>query len=721
MNISELLSKTTRSIERKDIEEILEDVLTSKDLSMSKLGSIITKGKTKVTKVNNLDVKRLLYVIVPYSIIKYDIKHAMELAGIDNEEMFMIKVVREATSDPEAIKKFKTNIYEGLDGKHGVYYKGKGDKEYAILSSRELYPNVDKFKDEGKYNHEFIINASGADYMQVMIQLVESFLADGNPFNMVVRLPHDMKDGYPDPIRLYCTDKNLQATIDEIERMTYVLKDRLQSPDWRICASVDGLYGYTQVDVDNHNITPMDSIFDVMTKTIDQFLTDYDMNHGNTQITEYNWKIRVTRLLKMKAMDSDAYEALLDNMMKYIEELNLDLNDVFKVANTSELDKNIKELDAMINSIDNMAANLTQEAEMPQYVEEMPEHEVELEEDLPPVGPIDEFTSSEEMPNVNVAPTEEPTASEGMPNTNVAPEEETKTEEMPNINVGIVGPGRLHYSELAKVLENVRIQGTAREEVNTENGVIENPELVSKALDVLEQAREIAQKEKQEGKGFVEVWEETQQERNRLEETQAYVPITEEQINEAESKTGSVPVLPDVEPVSSDLLKQIEDEANDEDEVSLNTGSYAAIPVEVTGFDNDEVKSIVDAPQAGETNSMAETAVALDEYKDILTAREALTDVINTKGETVSLIDYLKNEAVSTKIPLDSTVVLNDGNEISGQEFIKTYVIPVVLSSSTEQIFTVDQVINNYSTEIRKPEAKKKGFLARLFGGKKNK
>ena len=718
MNISELFSKATRRFERADVEDILETAYTASDLSMQKLSSIITKGTTKVTKVNNTDVKRLLYVIVPYSIIKYDIKHAMELAGIDNEELFMIKVVREATSEPEKIQKFKDGIFG--DGKHGVYYQGKGDKQYAILNSSELFPNSDRFKDQGTYNHEFIVNLSGADYMLGAIQLYESFCKDGIPFNMVIRLPQDMKDGYPDPIRLYATDKNLQATIDELERMTYVLKNRLQSPDWRICASIDGLYGYTQIDVNNQSKTPMDEIFETITKVVDQYLTDYDFNHGATEKIEYNWKIRTVKLLRMKAMDSDAYEELIDDIMKHIEELGLDLNDIYKAPSANGLDKNIKELDAMLSTIDKMAE------EMPVVNKEvMPEHEVEVEDELPPVGPIDEYVDD----NVQSI------AFHGPQTGSV-----THGEEVEPKKVELVSSVNLSYSDLANVLNNVRLQAEAREEKNTENGVIQNPELVSKALDVLEQAREIAQQEEQpveeqpveepiteevkeepKGDGFVEVWEEAQKEKDKLEETQAYVPLTEEQINDTEPKVVTPPVMPDVEPVSSDLLKTIEEEANDEDEiVSTNTGSYSAIPVEVTGFDNDEVKSIVDAPQAGQTNSMEETSVALNEYQGVLTVKEALMDVINSNGETVSLIDYLKNENVSTKIPFDSTVVLNDGSELSGVDFIRTYVIPVVTANTTEQIFTVDQVINNYSTDIRvnAPE-KKQGFFARLFGGKK--
>ena len=104
MDSNELLIKATRSFTKADLESILEDLYTSKDLNLTKLGSVITKGRTKVTHTNVKDAKRLLYTIIPYSIIKYDIKHAMELAGIDNEEMFKIKVLRENTCDQKNIE-----------------------------------------------------------------------------------------------------------------------------------------------------------------------------------------------------------------------------------------------------------------------------------------------------------------------------------------------------------------------------------------------------------------------------------------------------------------------------------------------------------------------------------------------------------------------------------------------------------------------------------------
>ena len=47
MDSNELLIKATRSFTKADLESILEDLYTSKDLNLTKLGSVITKGRTK--------------------------------------------------------------------------------------------------------------------------------------------------------------------------------------------------------------------------------------------------------------------------------------------------------------------------------------------------------------------------------------------------------------------------------------------------------------------------------------------------------------------------------------------------------------------------------------------------------------------------------------------------------------------------------------------------
>lgn len=678
MDSNELLVKATRKFVKEDLESILEDLYTSKDLSMSKLSSIITKGKTKVTKVNITDAKKVLETIVPYSIIKYDIQHAMELAGIDNEEIFKARVLRDKTCDPKDIKNYKNGIYEGINGKPGVFYKGKGNKTYAILSSTELYPNNDKFKDDGNSNHQFVINATGNDYMEVVSQLIESFLNDGIPFNIVVRLPKDMKDGYPDPIRLYCTDKNLQATLDEVERMTYVLKDKLEAPDWRITASINGLYGYTQIDVKNGNKTPMDRIFDTVTKVIDQDLTEYDKLNNNPVVSEYTWPIRVTKLLRMKALDNDRYEQFLNNCMNYISELGIDLNDVYKVQTVKNIDQDIRDMDVMLSAIDGLlyqGPKVETKAEIQEEVQEDKTIDSALYDQLQ--GTLDKARETGIVDNMPVVP-------------GVMPEKEVEPPyELPP--VGPIVDEKASYEQLANVLSQVRDKVQTNEYVvddhnwsNITNAPVDEP--------------------------IPTVQEEVKEEHDKLEETQAYTPITDEMVlGNNEPKKNTPPVLPDD-------VKEVDPDSVDEDEfVSLDTGSYKAIPVEVTGFDNDEVKSIVNAAPAGQAMSMQDAVVALNEYEGLITANEAVQNVVNSNGESVSLIDYLKYEEVSKKVPFDSVVVLNDGSEITGKDFIKNYVIPVVKQNTQDNIVSVDQIVNNYSTQLRTAEPVKKGFFARLF------
>jgi hypothetical protein len=637
----------------------------------------------------------------------------MELAGINNEETFNRKVVREQTSDPKSIEAFKNGIYKGINGKPGVYYKGKGDMKYAVLSSGELYPNSERFKDEGKFKHQFIINSTGKDYMEIVIQYIESCFSDGIPFYVVVRLPEDMKNGYPDPIRVYCTDKSLQATIDELERMTYVCKDKLEEPDWRIAASINGLYGYTQMDVNNGGKTPMNTIFDTITKVVDQELTEYDALKGNTAVSNYDWKTRVVKLLKMKAMDNDRYEQILDDVMKYLSELNIDLDNIFEVPTVNNLDQDIQDMDKMLTAIDSLV----------ETKEEVKEEAVEPVVEQTPV--VDEAKVSYQLlADALVRAREVAKIKEEQ-------EAETKAVEEPTEEVKA---DAISFSQLDDLLTSARAQAKempVAEEVmpikeveppfelppvGPVADVMEpQPELFNKLNEALTNAR--SYEENVDDHDWSNITnapvDEEIEEPDRMEVTQAYTPITDEMVlGSDEPKKNTPPVLPDD-------VKEVDPSEMEDEFVSLDTGSYAALPVEVTGFDNDEVKSIVNAPQAGQAVNMHDAVVALNEYDGMISTNEALQNVVNSKGENVSLIDYLTFEGVSSKVPFESTVVLNDGSEITGKEFIQKYVIPVVKQNTTDKIFTVDQIVNNYSTEVRYAAPEKKGFFAKLFGKKK--
>jgi hypothetical protein len=405
----------------------------------------------------------------------------------------------------------------------------------------------------------------------------------------------------------------LQATLDEVERMTYVLKDKLEAPDWRITAPINGLYGYTQIDVKNGNKTPMDRIFDTVTKVIDQDLTEYDKLNNNPVVSEYTWPIRVTKLLRMKALDNDRYEQFLNNCMNYISELGIDLNDVYKVQTVKNLDQDIRDMDVMLGAIDGLlyqGPKVETKAEIQEEFQEDKTIDSALYDQLQ--GTLDKARETGIVDNMPVVP-------------GVMPEKEVEPPyELPP--VGPIVDEKASYEQLANVLSQVRDKVQANEYVvddhdwsNITNTTVDEP--------------------------IPTVQEEVQEEHNKLEETQAYTPITDEMVlGYNEPKKNTPPVLPDD-------VKEVDPDSVDEDEfVSLDTGSYKAIPVEVTGFDNDEVKSIVNAAPAGQAMSMQDAVVALNEYEGLITANEAVQNVVNSNGESVSLIDYLKFEEVSKKV-----------------------------------------------------------------------
>lgn len=85
--------------------------------------------------------------------------------------------------------------------------------------------------------------------------------------------------------------------------------------------------------------------------------------------------------------------------------------------------------------------------------------------------------------------------------------------------------------------------------------------------------------------------------------------------------------------------------------------------------------------------------------------------MIGINGETTTLLDYLDEENVLAKIPKGEKITLAEGITMSGEEFIKTKLIPYALEVGNTNI---DVIMDSYGAKIGVPE-EKVGFFKKLF------
>lgn len=105
----------------------------------------------------------------------------------------------------------------------------------------------------------------------------------------------------------------------------------------------------------------------------------------------------------------------------------------------------------------------------------------------------------------------------------------------------------------------------------------------------------------------------------------------------------------------------------------------------------------------------------IEKYADI-SADSRFFDVVLglPTGETVTVLDYLEENNVIERIPLDSEVITADGEKLTGAEFVR-----MIFPDYVNRYSSLDEIIETFTTKITpKVEAKKKKSLFGLFGKK---
>ena len=676
MNYKEILNDYPKKFDINEVYNILDSLRKSKNLGADTLKEVLTNDLSKVKSPDHKAIRRLFDYIIPTTIAEKDIKHAIEVYGEDiTPEEFKSKVLDESTNDVDSIAKYKNGLMNGTGEIFGLYDVRPDGKRIIHLASNELFPHNPEMQEIGEFEHEIDVNASADNYAEVITQLFQSFVNDNLPFYMVVNLPNDLKYGICDPIRIFSSTKNLPNVIYEVNRMTNVVGDKLIAPSM-MTENINNMYGYTSL-VDKTRKSPMVMILDVIEKEIYQTIRDFNEYHPNEiEENEETWKSIVVELNYISDNYPEIYNQMVNNMMNYIEELGLNLDNLYVLPKITEDIKTIEEEKAK-----------EELANKPISEEELNKN-IEMINSL--IGKIDdEVDVLEQQPTEEVKTEEKNEQSFALPEEIVTtPVEETPVEP---IVEPIVTP---EVTTLAPVIEQPFVNAF-------ETKVEEAP--VEPITTPIEEVPYIP---------IESIVSPVVEETPKVEE----VVTPEEPVVEQIMQTTEENISNDVANIVAD--NQVVDEALDEEPVSFNTGAYSTVPVEVQSLDSNEIKSVIEEPQQGAVLSMQQTAEALGEYSQVLTAEEALEPIINANGENSTIIEVMKNDNVISKIPYDSVVTTSDSTTMTGIEFIKNVVIPAYRLGTPQAPYTIEKIIDRYSKNIQSKEEaenKKEGFFTKLF------
>lgn len=187
---------------------------------------------------------------------------------------------------------------------------------------------------------------------------------------------------------------------------------------------------------------------------------------------------------------------------------------------------------------------------------------------------------------------------------------------------------------------------------------------------------------------------------------------------------GEAPIQPVDEPAPTPVVEVVGnpveptlDVADEEqDEKVFNTGAYPVTDIQTKPLDDitpSEAESIANAPQRGETQSAPEMAETLGIFKDVISVEDALTDITNEEGETVTIIDYLKKH--NAEELLNKIVNSDVQDNMPGKDFLSVVIVPML-----KEGYQYNDIITMHSEGMEDiAPAKKEGFFSKLFKSKK--
>ena len=694
MNSQEIFNNLRVVVDHDYIIDMIEEIKAASNNSEEELSSLLNKDKSQVEELNKVDALHFFEGILPISVINNDIEFAYSLI---KDTSISLEEFKEAiaNNNEDVIFKFKEGLKELIIKDNSI-----------VVDSNQIYLDVEELKDDKSKIHEIVINASAKNYSSILADLYTRIIEDKVPFKMDVRLPIDLKKGYMDPIKISVSSLYFDRMLSIVSDITYDHKDEILPPSCIVESIEGGLYGYAPYDVEK-DVRPINIVLDVINKTIDETIKDFVDTHPNVlRVVNNKWKNKMDNLDVIRTDYPDIFENMINNILTYLEQYDIDLTNLYTIPRltlySSDLDllnnfvstlpNEVENIEQPVNEVDNNITQETPTEEPTHSINDLITNEVAIDSTIPEAW-IDPSHPQEDV-NWETQPVEEETV-EPIPQEIV--DEMVKEDEKVNqantfdVNYPVFGEAPIKPVDEPAPTPVVEVVG--------------NP--VEPTLDTAtEEVEPIPQ----------EIVNEMVKQDEQMDQTQILnvnYPVFGEAPVEPIDEPAPTPV---VEVVGNPVEPTLDVADEEQDEKVFNTGAYPVTDIQTKPLDDitpSEAESIANAPQRGETQSAPEMAETLGIFKDVISVEDALTDITNEEGETVTIIDYLKKH--NAEELLNKIVNSDVQDNMPGKDFLSVVIIPML-----KEGYQYNDIITMHSEGMEDiAPAKKEGFFSKLFKSKK--
>ena len=752
MSFTELLDSERYSFGSSNIQDILNAIINSNELTSNNLKNVISQNRID-KDIDDKKIERQLINYLATMIINNDKTNAADIARITDEELLPSLLSKSSFNENEktAINNYKYFL-RGL-----VKYTTKSGRTYVEMDSNRLIPNKELIKDEDKLEHEIVIDVKPEGYVATVKELVDKLIEKGVSFNIVLRAPQELHYGFNDTIVLYTSTNRLNDTADVVNEVTKNNKASINNPNNILYFTKNILFGYTPlIEIKGQDgktervVGSVEYLLDKVEETIN--------NHSSVIGTDWTYR---SMLLKKLKRDSKSFNLLVESINRNCLYSDFDISDMFNITREKiEYDE-----------------DKDKEAEMKWYVEEQPYHKTYRikKNRLPMIGKIatgaiggalgiyglvkgnhyaltaggvvlggalissgkdlfDAIKSKKYLKSFEVKKdldtgyeelkidkkTNDQDVVHLSDDAHKIPEE-NKDDEVVKLfddkEKEDGEPVKIEFGNQSNEEEKPIVDLFNQESIEPKETIMTTiPEEINNSLDKTEildtsEILKAMEEEKTQEQAIPEEIVQPQEEFNNKEMPKLFEDEEKETVEPVKVDFGDEPK--EEKPIVN-LFKQeqVEPEENvqpqeevvgeDDDEPTLsNTGSYS-IPSEV------QITKIGDEPVVHKEDYILDPEYEVYSNDDMAYVNHGIFErggfdslqsvITNDKGETTQLIKYLKGQ--HTESLFGKEVLLKDGTTISGEKYILTIVIPLFKANTVDNIYTLERVNNEQTDEI---------------------
>ena len=225
-------------------------------------------------------------------------------------------------SEPEEQKRIIADVSKIL--KNSLYSR----PNTLTISSKVILDNPQR--DEA--SHLLVINTDSSSIISIVNSLYEQFSKLDIPFEIEIPKTNEMNSGTTEPIKLHVTTMDLESTINVINKLDKVYKDKIKKPNM-FAANVQNTFGYDSL-IDINGTRASDVLGSAIVKAIDATLVDLgkDKKIDDSSIVDYlknatnKDEARQKAIKTIKVDYPNIIEPVLLATVKKIEEEKLAIN-----------------------------------------------------------------------------------------------------------------------------------------------------------------------------------------------------------------------------------------------------------------------------------------------------------------------------------------------------------------------------------------------------------